>query len=519
MGGKNKEVASTEEAFRLLGEKLMAQSKVPNMYGYVPDPKQKTFHSSQARRRLYIGGNRSGKTTGGIIEDLQTVLKKHPFKDLESRWPEPLRGRVIGVDFLNGIQKIILPQVQQWVPASQLRGSSWSTAYDKLERVLHFENGGFIEFMSYDQDLDKFAGTSRHFIHFDEEPPQDIFNENMARLVDTGGDAWITMTPVDGMTWVYDTLYLPGVSGDSNISVVEVEMAENTHISPTEVEAYLSTLDEDEKKVRGQGKFVQLGGLIYKGYDKDIHVIDMPETGIPKDWLWCCSLDHGYNNPTAWLWHAVSPDDRVITFHEHYESGMTIDAHAAAVHKINAEFQRPPDFYVGDPSIRNTDPITGTSIHEEYSKYGIPIVLGNNDVQAGIVKVARYLKVRADEKPNLVITRNCTNLLREFPRYRWKTYANRKLIGQNNLMEQPHKKDDHALDSLRYFIMSRPDLTPDTAPQPGQVRNIMGATTAYAPGDRKAVTGLRNNSRPSDFTTDYGDVTEWELDEHLGAIY
>ena len=443
----------TEGAFSLLAEKLRMQAKRPNIYGYKPHNKQVKFHSSEKKRKLYIGGNRSGKTVGGVVEDIWWLTGRHPYRST----PEPpVRGRIVSVDFVNGIEKIIRPEVARWCPVTDLRGGSWSTAYDKLTRTLHFANDSFVEFMSYDQDLDKFAGTSRHFVHFDEEPPEDIYIENIARLVDTGGSCWFTMTPVEGMTWIYDTIYLPGKEGNDIIEVIEVDMTENPYLNEAEVQEFLVGLSKDEREARVHGKFVQLGGLIYKEFDREVHVIETFKPSL--EWLWVASLDHGLNNPTAWLWHAVNPDGRVFTFFEHYESGQTVDYHARRVHEVNTSLGRAPDFYIGDPSIRNRDPITGTSILEEYIKHGVPVTLANNDVVAGVNRVAQYLKPAADGQPNLVITNNCENLIREMGRYRWKTYANKKIQNQNNAREEAHKKDDHAVDSLRYFIMSRPDL-------------------------------------------------------------
>ena len=43
-------------------------------------------------------------------------------------------------------------------------------------------------------------------------------------------------------------------------------------------------------------------------------------------------------------------------------------------------------------------------------------------------------------------------------RYKWKTYTSKKLNARYNNMEEPHKLNDHAADSLRYFMMSRPNL-------------------------------------------------------------
>lgn len=508
-------ITSSSDALRLLAEKMLAQSKVPNIYGYSPMDKQKIFHAMKNKRRLYIGGNRSGKTTGGVVEDLWWATGEHPFRTI----PEPpIRGRIVGVDFLNGIQKIILPEVARWVPVSKLRGHSWSTAYDKLDRVLHFENGSFIEFMSYDQDLDKFAGTSRHFIHFDEEPPESIYDECRARLVDTNGDLWLTMTPVEGMTWVYDNLYLPGVELENNgpVGVVEVSMDENTYLSSVAIEEFLDSLTEDERKIRGEGKFVQLGGLVYKEFSSDVHVINPPDYSTMYDWTWAASVDHGYNNPTAWLWHAVSPEGEVITFKEYYKSGETIDYHANQVRQVNEELRKAPDFYIGDPSIRNTDPITGTSIQEEYLKYGIPIILGNNDVKAGIVKVARHLKVNQKTKrPLYVVSSECENLIREFTRYRWKTFANKRLNDQTNAQERPVQKDDHALDSLRYFIMSRPDLTPDLPGTKDKINNPLGL--GYANGESLVASTTGEPSFIDGFVNrDYN--TDWNYDEHLGGM-
>lgn len=509
------------DALTLLAERLRTQASAPNIFAYEPHDKQRVFHCSTCKKKLYIGGNRSGKTTGGIVEDIWWLTGTHPFRETPAG---PIRGRVVSVDFVNGIEKIILPQFKQWLPTSLLINGSWEDSYDKLLRTLTLANGSFVEFMSYDQDLDKFAGTSRHFIHFDEEPPQDIYTECLARLVDTNGSFWITMTPVEGMTWVYDTLYEPGVVGEKGILVIEVSMSDNPHLDAEAIKDFLDSLDEDERKAREHGQFVQLGGLIYKHFKPEVHVVK-EGWRPPKDWLVAASLDHGYNNPTAWLWHAVSPDGEVVTFHEHYASGSTVDVHAAEVRKFNADPHglngREPDYYIGDPSIRNTDPITGTSIHQEYIRYGIPIVLGNNDVKAGINRVSRYLKLRPNGRPNWVITENCKNLIKELRRYRWATYASKKIANANNLKDEPHKKDDHACDSARYFFMSRPDLAP-TADSVNTTRNPLGVVEVSASEPRAEV-----NRRPSAPQTEYhssddlagvGSSSQWTYDE-LGGMW
>lgn len=529
-------IKTLDQAFLSLSEGLRDAARAPNIKKYKPHEKQAIFHKSTKKKKLYIGGNRSGKTTGGVTEAIWRATCRHPFRpDLNAIGPN--RGRVVAVSLTDGVEKIIFPQYQQWLYPSALKGGSWEDAYDKALRTLHFSNGSFIEFFSYDQDLEKFAGTSRHWIHFDEEPPQGIFIENRARLVDTDGDFWITMTPVEGMTWVYDQLYEPNLDNeDSDVEIIEIDMSENPYLTTNAIKNFTEGLDDDEKQARTAGKFVQVGGRIYKNFDPNIggiHVLKEPIEN-PRDYfknhLWIVSLDHGLNNPTAVLWSVVGPDGFVTVIHEYYQKDRTVDQVAAEIHKINKQLGRKPDFYVADPSIQNRNAVTGTSIHEEYVKYGIAFTLGNNDVKAGLVRVKRYLNptLKNNGQPRLRISPNCNNLIWEMKKYRWKTYSNKKLAYQNNAFDEPHKKDDHACDALRYMIMTRPDL----AAEPSAIDrvddfldglNFEGHSVVKTSGPWKIADPNDTDSHPTwtkeDSTIRGSGAGGWQYDEHMGGIY
>lgn len=454
----NAQALDKESMLNHINEGLRRQANRPNLYAYVPHKKQQIFHRSQEHTKLYIGGNRSGKTTGGVVEDIFWAMGRHPFRKVPD---SPTRGRVAAVDFVQGVEKIILPEFARWIPPSFLIDGSWEQSYSKSLRTLTLTNGSFIEFMSYDQDLDKFAGTSRHWTHYDEEPPHHVFNECQARLIDTNGSSWLTMTPVEGMSWVYDELYIPGKEGGhKDIKVIEVDMLDNPHVSPEAAERYLSTLDEQERKAREHGHFVQLGGRVLKEFSKETHVI--PVQVPPLDWEWYVSIDHGFNNPTAMLWHAVSPDDQVITFSEHYKSEMTVKEHAAVFHARNAMLGRTPDVVCGDPAMHQRSAVTGTSIVQEYAEHGVYISTDGipRDVATGINTMVQYLRLDGNNKAHWNVTENCDALINEMLRLRWKTWSNRKMQYENNKHEQIHKKDDHACDSARYFFTLLPDLTP-----------------------------------------------------------
>ena len=79
----------------------------------------------------------------------------------------------------------------------------------------------------------------------------------------------------------------------------------------------------------------------------------------------------------------------------------------------------------------------------------------NKDMFSGIERVKSYLKINGG-KPRLFIFKNCVNLIRELKSYRW---------GEG---DNPKKYDDHSLDELRYYIMTKPSLS-----QPKKEKSII----------------------------------------------
>lgn len=553
-----KKELSLDEILLEVSNGLKEVSRAPNIKKYRPHEKQEVFHRSVRKSKLYIGGNRSGKTVGGVCEAVWRASCTHPYRaDLNSLGAT--RGRVVGVDFNHGVEQILLPIYKQWCYPSILRGDSWETAWDKTLKTLTFKNGSTIEFMSYDQDLDKFAGTSRHWIHFDEEPPKPIYNECKARLIDTNGDFWITMTPVEGITWVYEDLYEHNVNNpDGKVLVIEINSLENPYLSNEGIENFLDGIDEDETNTRIGGKFVQQGGKIYKNFDPIVggrHVLKEP-IDTPKDyfknWLWIMCLDHGLNNPTAVLWIAIDQNGFGVVFDEHYRNEWTVDQHAAAIILKIKQHGRAPDIMVADPSIAARNGITGTSIQQEYQKYGISFILGNNDVKSGLIRVKRYFNLAKyvgsrthplfvdkddaaiDKFPRMRVSPACVNFIREHKRYRWKTYRDKKMQYEMNPYDEPHKKDDHSCDAFRYGMMTQPDLFADqTDPQFDSFHTkVNGALEAlgldstmqiHMPSNMDVADpwGLHDEDNPwqegQSLPKEFGGG--WTFDEHMGGMY
>lgn len=493
----------------ILAQGIQRVATRPDVNSYVPHAKQERFHSSLAKAKLYIGGNRSGKTVGGVVEDIYWAKGEHPNRPVP---PAPTRGRLVCVDYPNGFEKIVKPVLMQWIPPSLLINGSWLDSYNGRTRTITFANGSFLEIMSYDQELDAFAGASRHYTHFDEEPPSAIWTECRARLIDTGGSYWITMTPVEGMTWVYDQIYEPWKQQGAfktGIDVIEVDMTENTYLGSAEIEDFLHGMEENEAKARKKGEFVQIGGLIFKQFDHQKHVIK-PVQRVPRGWRVIASMDHGFNNPTAWLWHMVSPTNTVITFKEHYRSEWTVAQHAEIVKQIERDMGHPVFLRVGDPAIRQRNGINGLSIQLEYSRNGVQIKPGNNDVQ---IRLNRMINYQAQGK--WYITEDCPKLLWEMRRYRWKTRESRKLQEKHGNYDEPHKKDDHACDAAGYFFVSLPQLEPtqetiDFERQKAEIQAILNGKVGFNP-----MVGKFDTFRPTPLPSN--GIPQFATDEYMGG--
>lgn len=464
-------------------EKLAQQTAIsPGIDNYKPHASQERFHRSVAKEKLYIGGNRSGKTVGGGSEAAMWLTGKHRFRtDLPK---PPVRGRVVTVDIEDGIKKIVIPEVQRWIPREFLINGKWSDSYDKSSRTLHLTNGSFLEFMSHEQDVEKFAGTSRHFVWFDEEPPEDIFNECLMRLVDTGGSYWITMTPLIEMSWTKDRIYDPWAEGDDSIFVLEVNTQDNPHIDMSSLERLTRNLSEEERAARTSGTYINRTGLVYpatifspKTVEEGGNVLDdflmaPPIWRTMRNYEHFIMMDHGLHNPCVFLFACYDTDGRIIVYDEIYSVGNLVRDNARIVKNRIDELGLDPMYIVGDPSIKNRNAVTGTSVQTEYAEHGLNISLGNNDVLAGIARVQNRCA-----KKLLYVTRRCQHLLKEFNNYRWDRYASKKIEARRNAKEGPLKRNDHCLDALRYGVCSSPAMEGEIDMPMG---NVLGSPVALS---------------------------------------
>lgn len=403
--------------------------------------------SAWTRFTLFCGGNRAGKTFGGILKDLIELLPRellpehlHPFKHLDG----PVRGRIVSPGRSTTQEVVIFDALRQLSPKAGLRGGSFDEAYDKQHNMLHFEGGSWLQFLTAEMDVDKHAGAALEFVHFDEEPTGDkglrVYRENVMRILSTDGHFWMTMTPTEGFSWSMGELY--DNSHLDHVTVIRSSMHDNPTVPENAKREALQGYSEEEREARVEGRYVHFGGLVYPEFG-DRHLVDEPEIKHVKQLDIIVGVDPGLTG-TGVVWVGFDKDDHALVFDELFLKDATPDVVAPCIREVNARWGLEPDHYVIDPSARNRDLINAEQLEAAYARAGIYTMPGQNAREPGITQVKRRLQA---DPLALLVSSGCQRLRWEFARYR----REEKSDGSFDVL----KKDDHALDALRYCLMER----------------------------------------------------------------
>lgn len=163
--------------------------------------------------RLFIAGNRCGKTVAGAYETTLHLTGLYPDWWEGYRFDGPISVWVAGDTNLTVrdiLQKELLgPAINigtGMVPKSLIHGKpvmkagvpqAVDTAYIK-----HVSGGlSEIGFKAYEQGRVAYQGTAKHIIWLDEEPPRDVYTECLTRTMTIeGAMLYITFTPLRGLS-------------------------------------------------------------------------------------------------------------------------------------------------------------------------------------------------------------------------------------------------------------------------------------------------------------------------------
>src|SRR5258708_3545717 len=200
---------------------MQEQEKFHALKFYVPYKKQQEFHDLglTKKERMLFAGNRNGKTYCGGAEMAMHLTGEYPDWWMGRRWDRPIEAwaagetslacRDIVQKMLCGKPGIVAEQGSGMIPRAAVNwvkdvtsARGISNFYDTIH-VKHISGGySSLYFKTYEQGATKWQGASLDLIWFDEEPPEDVYAEGLARLGDRGGMAFMTFTPLQGKSKV-----------------------------------------------------------------------------------------------------------------------------------------------------------------------------------------------------------------------------------------------------------------------------------------------------------------------------
>lgn len=482
---------------------------------FAPLPHQQAIHSSKARRLVVRGGNRSGKTLNGAVRlaDIVTGNDRGAI-----RYTKPGKALIVSLDFTllakNCYSKLFEPGAflvcssckrvfhkcleenicgpeEGWkaraepapplIPPRFVQSVAWIDKQRRIAECVYLTTGWQIDLRSCESGREKFQGDQWDVVWIDEEggSNEDVMNEIERGLMDRSGRMWWTATPLAaGVKLLQYSEAAQEEHGkeDPFHEEVVLDTDDNVTISEEDRRRFFDGMGEEEEQVRRHGAFLIQSGLVYREWNKEIHLVDPYK--IPEDWTVYDFLDPGHANAFAILFAAVKPDGDIVLFDEIYVNRMDIPDVVSLWHKKLSGHSTPLGGLPHWSQRTAIDPASNIvqagmkmnsvrvqlmkervrrnfrSFEGEYKLFNAP-----NAVQAGIFAVQALLLPRPDKggRPRLTVMRHLIHFQREIRRYRYPRAPDGKDVSEK---VGPIKKSDHLMDVLRYLALMNPQYVP-----------------------------------------------------------
>ena len=391
-------------------------------------------------------------------------------------------------------EKELSSPAEPLIPKRMIRKSVWIQKGRKIPDFVELKNGWTLHFKSCESGRDKFQGDTSHVVWIDEEggSDEDVMSEIERGMIDTEGYLWWTATP---LACGVKLLEYAEAAQEEELERAEREAAgaevpdhpfyaeavlrtdDNVNLSRDAIAKFFDGMSEEEERVRREGSFLIQQGLVYKSWDKRIHIVETHP--VTEDWTVYDLIDPGHANAFAVMFLAVKPDGDMVVFDELYLartdvpevvkmwrdklSGKTCGPLGGLPHWSQRTMSDPAAKVVQAGMKMNS---VRTQIENERrarnfrsfeGEHGV--FLAPNAQQAGIFAVQALLKPRMNlptgdprhGKPILTVMEHCVHWQREIRRYRYP----RAMPGRDiNEKQGPVKKDDHLMDLTRYAALS-----------------------------------------------------------------
>ncbi|WP_227526420.1 terminase large subunit domain-containing protein [Psychrobacter sp. Marseille-P5312] len=373
--------------------------------------------------RLFMAGNRVGKTIAGTYEDTLHATGLYPDWWKGKRFDHPTKGWIAGktnettrdilqvelfgnVIYKDGGKKKTIDGTGiipiHLIDEKSIRWKSGVADLIDTVKVKHASGGwSYIGLKSYQQGRGSFEGTAMHYIHLDEEPPEEVYTECLTRTATTRGLIYITFTPLMGVTPMVKNFIEKADEGIN--SVTRATWDDAPHLTEDDKANYLALFPKHEHKARMQGIPYAGSGLIYP-IDEDEIIIEAFD--VPAHWPRIKGLDFGWDHPTSCVELAWDRDNDIIyVINEYSARERTPQEHAPHINDSGSwqPVAWPHDGYQHDKG-------SGKTLAEQYEAHGVNMLDerathedGSNGVEAGLMEILTRM-----EQGRFMVFDHCT---------------------------------------------------------------------------------------------------------------
>jgi phage terminase large subunit len=375
---------------------------------YQPFPRQKEFHNSPAKYRLFGGAAGPGKTKALLWEAIMqasevpgcdTLLLRRTFSELESS---------------------LLAYFRRDIPRSFYK------SYNESKHLVTWSNGSTTRFgyCRNENDVYQYQGAEFLFIGLDE-------------LTHFTLKQWQFLTSRNRCPVRNSRCTMAGATNPGNIG--------HAWVKDAEYRKTLESLPEHQRRAFLEGDWNVFAGQYFDVFDFGRHTARLEEIRLEPWWPRWVSVDWGFQHPSAVYWHCAAPAEngsRVVTYREFVQNGLSPRMLAQAIAERSGrepvgEVILSPDAFAH----RTSEASIAEQLGDVLIANGLPRPAPASDDRVG----GWQLMYQMLESNTWLVTDNCAKLIDCLP----------LLVRDNCRQEDIRKVDgDDPADAARYGLVS-----------------------------------------------------------------
>lgn len=403
------------------------------MSWWTPTSKYKDFDAI-----ICDGAVRSGKTVSEALSFVLWSMSTFDGKNFA------LCGKTVG-----GLRRNVLGPLKQMLKStgyiiedSRMEGCFCIGAIDR-ETKKKVTNYYYIFGGKDESSQDLIQGITLAGVFFDEVAlmPESFVNQATARCSVEGAKFWFSCNPNSPFHW-FKKEWINKVT-EHKVLYLHFTMDDNPSLSEDVKNRYKTLYTGVFYKRYILGLWVAADGIVYPMFDPDVHAVQ-----LKRNWTRIfVAGDFGIQNATTFgIFGYYAPERRYHEIASYYHSGRddgqkTTKEYADDLKQFLADNLVMPEYITLDPSAAPM--IVELRKDPYFARHGIDILPAKNRVDLGIQVVSFLLNER-----KFTLDPSCIKDIEEFTTYAWDSDKLDKSV------EEVIKIDDHAMDKIRYAIMT-----------------------------------------------------------------